>query len=32
MTRFQFAQIASLAMSAAVVVMTWLPTVTVPLA
>ena len=32
MTRFQFAQIASLAMSAALVVATWLPTVTVPLA
>ena len=32
MTRFQFAQIASIAMSAAFVVATWLPTVTIPLA
>lgn len=32
MTRFQFAQIASLAMSAALVVATWLPTVTMPVA
>lgn len=32
MTRFQFAQIASIAMSAAVVVVMWLPTVVVPLA
>ena len=31
MTRFQFAQIASLAMSAAVVLMAWVPTVTIPL-
>lgn len=32
MTRFHIAQIASVAMSAAFVVVTWLPTVTVPLA
>ncbi len=32
MTRFQIVQIASLAMSAAFVVATWLPTVSVPLA
>jgi len=32
MTRFQFAQIASIAMSAAFVVATWLPTVSVSLA
>ena len=32
MTRFQIAQIASVAMSATLVVMTWLPTVIVPVA
>lgn len=32
MTRFQFAQLASIAMSVAVVAVTWLPTVSVPLA
>ncbi len=32
MTRFKLAQIASIAMSAAFVVATWLPTVSVPLA
>jgi hypothetical protein len=32
MTRFQIAQIASIAMSALAVVVSWLPTVTVPLA
>ena len=32
MTRFQFAQIASIVMSAAVVVVMWIPTVAVPLA
>ena len=32
MTRFQIAQIASVAMSVAVVVMTWLPTVAIPAA
>lgn len=32
MTRFQFAQIASLAMSAALVVATWLPTLAMPTA
>lgn len=32
MSRFRFAQIASIAMSAAFVVASWLPTITVPLA
>ena len=32
MTRFQFAQIASIAMSAAVVLMVWVPTLTIPVA
>ncbi len=32
MTRFQFSQIASVAMSAALVVATWLPTVAMPVA
>ena len=32
MTRFHIAQIASIAMSAAFVVVSWLPTITVPVA
>lgn len=32
MTRFQFAQIASIAMSAALVVASWLPTLAIPAA